>query len=56
MKMSESFRNAVIRDLVRELKADYWRLYRLDNVTLLTIYEVLIPKEKQSCSLQEFDI
>lgn len=49
--MTEHFRNALIRDLVKELKADYWKLYQLDNLTILKMYEILIPKDKQNCSL-----
>lgn len=51
--MNENFRNVLIRDLIRETKADYWKLYKLDNVTLLKIYELLVPKDKQECSIKD---
>lgn len=53
MKMNEDFRNAIIRDLIRETKADYWKLYKLDNVTLLKMYEILVPEEEQECSIKD---
>lgn len=53
--MTEKLRNYIIRDLIRVLKGShstYWQLYKLDDIKLLTLYEMLVDKDQQNVSLK----
>lgn len=54
MKLDERFRNWLILDIIRVLEAThatYWKFYRLNDLELLEVYKILVPREERRCSV-----
>lgn len=55
--MELSFKNFIIRDLIKALNgnhATYWKLYAMKDEILLQLYELIVPVEQQRVTLKNF--
>lgn len=53
--MTDEFRKFMIYDIMKVLALEhekYFDLNELDDLTLITLYEIVVPEESQSVSLK----